>query len=236
MRLVLAFALALVACSQRTEDGSGSGPPDDVDPGSAAECARDSECAAAAQKCCDCPSFAVSTSDPAYRACEAVQCPTQTCSSNVAAVCRVGACTLACVPMQCPTSCALGYATAADGCLTCDCAAAPADACATDDDCAETRADCCGCQEGGTDTAVLASQVNGFDGALQCPADPACPGTNACIAGAVPRCIEGSCSLTAAAPPGGACGRADLPACPAGQTCTVNTDPAADMFGVGLCE
>lgn len=209
-------------------------------PGGALEaCAVDADCALAASSCCGCPEFAVSLADPAYQACAGVPCPDAggACPANVRAACAAGACVVACEPLACPASCEAGFAVDATGCLTCACAgAADLGGCTTDADCVQTRADCCGCAQGGADTAVLAGERAAFDAALACPAAPACPAVDVCDPAAAPRCLQGACSLApAASPPPGACGRADLPACPAGQVCVVNLSPAASQDGIGVC-
>jgi hypothetical protein len=202
-----------------------------------AQCLIDQDCAAVGAKCCDCPTYAVPTTDPADVACNDVVCnPAPTCPGNVHAACDTGRCVLACTSMVCPASCPQGYALDADGCLTCACAPLPAaPQCGSDPDCVETRADCCGCALGGSDTAVPASQQATFDLGLNCPSSPACPDVNTCEPGYGARCIEGGCVLTTATP-SGACGRDDLAACPSGQVCTINVNHAASMQGLGVCQ
>lgn len=218
--------------------GSGSGTGGAGEP--APECAVDSDCAPRGAQCCDCPTFAVPISDPGLASCASVMCPTQTCPDDVAAACRAGHCVLACKPVACSTSCAGGFATDADGCLTCACATAPGTGgggptgCSQDSDCVRTRADCCGCLHGGSDTAVAAADQASFDASLMCSASPQCPSTDTCAPDLQPRCVAGACQLAPALPPG-ACGRPDLPACPTGQTCTLNASDAATAQGVGVC-
>jgi hypothetical protein len=234
------FALVLLSACQLApsgadtlHNGSGSGS------GSAApgECAIDTDCALAATTCCACPTFAVSVTDPAHAACADMQCPPSSCTNNVRATCELGACTIACVALACPAqSCASGFAVDATGCLSCACDAGATE-CTIDSDCARVPADCCGCTRGGRDTAVPNSLVAQHDAALGCPAQPQCPGVDTCAPDLAPRCVRGSCELvsgTGALPPN-ACGRADLPACPTGMVCTVNSDAVATMQGVGVC-
>jgi hypothetical protein len=156
------------------------------------------------------------------------------------AACKAGYCTLVCSPVDCdPTiSCDAGFATDANGCLTCECAGATdvGGECTTDTECARVRADCCGCENGGSDTAVRASDANTFDNSLNCPANPTCPGGNACAADLAARCVQGTCSLVAGPLPAGACGRADLPACASSERCYVNASDQATMHGVGVCQ
>jgi hypothetical protein len=111
-----------------------------------------------------------------------------------------------------------------------------ANGCTVDSDCVQTRADCCGCARGGQDTAVLATGLTAFDGSLNCEMDPVCPGVDTCEPMAAPRCVQGRCELLATDMlPAQACGRPDLPACPSGTVCTVNSDASANEQGVGVC-
>lgn len=239
--LILSCLFVLAACpssldraATASEDDGNDGAGNGAIPQS---CFQDTDCATAAATCCECPAFAVSTSDPAHRACTGVTCPGQNqCPDNVRAACDQGQCVLACVEMVCPTSCAAGYTIDPTGCLSCECAAPELNGCEMDADCVQTRADCCGCDQGGEDTAVLASEQPSYDAALGCMASPACPAINVCQPGAAPRCIQGRCELsTSDGLPPNACGRADLPPCPSGQACTVNTSDQANMQGVGVC-
>lgn len=253
MRLVVLLSLmcAAVGCSQQSldgappgVDGSGSGVGGGGG-GAAPECVTASDCAARGANCCDCPTFAVLATDPGLAACGDVSCPMMDCPNDVAAACQAGQCVLACKPVTCTTSCASGFVADSNGCLTCACATAPGggsgngsgsgSTCTADTDCVRTRADCCGCAHGGSDTAVLASDQASFDASLMCSANPQCPSTDTCSPDLQPRCVAGTCQLAAALPPN-ACGRPDLPACPMGQTCTLNASDAATAQGVGVCQ
>jgi hypothetical protein len=101
------------------------------------------------------------------------------------------------------------------------------------------QADCCGCERGGSDTAVPASQLPGHLAGLMCTGDEACPGVSTCTAGATPRCQVGRCVLAAPTTdpgaPAGACGRPELPPCPPGEVCVINESDAAGDLGVGVC-
>jgi hypothetical protein len=236
MRL-LAFALALAACqtvaptAQDMTGGGGGGSGSGDGGGLPSECQRDADCALAAAKCCDCPTFAVPLADPAHAACETVSCPVSTCPANAKAVCESGSCTLACAPLACAQACPDGYAIDPTGCLECACATPPAEpACRVDGDCVRTRADCCGCTRGGEDTAVPASDQAAFDGSLGCSADPACPGGDTCAIGTEARCIEGACELAMPTPANACTGT-----CPAGQQCVINADASATTQGLGVC-
>ncbi|MDB4955204.1 MAG: Antistasin family protein [Myxococcales bacterium] len=208
--------------------GSGSGSPNH-------ECTVNSDCVAAGVKCCDCPTFAVPRTDPSHNACNGISCPVSQCSQNVRAECQTGSCVLACAPMVCSASCADGFATDANGCLSCACAAPPMRECVADSDCARVRADCCGCANGGKDTAVPQGQATAHDDALMCPINPSCPSVDTCAPDLAPTCVQGSCQLIAGGLPANACGRSDLPACAAGDVCTVNANAAATVQGLGVC-
>jgi hypothetical protein len=201
-------------------------------------CERDDDCVPTGVTCCACPTFATNVGDPKTRVCDDVECPPNMCPDNVEARCNlaVRTCELVCKPLACEITCERGYATDPSGCLSCACAPAPssADGCQRDDECIQTRADCCGCESGGDDTAVPATDQDRFDGALGCETTPQCPGVNTCDASKQPRCVQGRCDLLAELP-AGACGRPDLPACGAGQVCTVNTNDQANLYGLGVC-
>jgi hypothetical protein len=244
MRALLLFSVLLLAgCpgSLQTDTlgnggGSGSGSGAGSSP---SECNVNSDCIAAGAKCCDCPTHAVPKMDPAQKACTSVNCQPMSCGSPMQAVCSVGKCELECAPVQCDmaVSCADGFATDGNGCLTCACAPPPASReCSGDQDCARVRNDCCGCANGGKDTSIPVGQVASHDAALNCSANPSCPGVDTCPPDLAPRCVEGSCALVSGLLPQNACGRADLPACTSGQRCTVNANDQATMYGVGVCQ
>ncbi len=237
----LLFVLCLAACPASREDAlAGADFTDGGGTGNTPQfCNFHSDCALAAATCCSCPSFAVNVNDPSHRACTGVQCPPgmESCPANVEAVCgSQGTCELACSELVCPASCSAGFAIDdTTGCLSCACAI-PANRCSADAQCVETRADCCGCHFGGEDTAVLAGERGAFDASLGCPSSPTCPALDTCEPGAAPHCIQGDCKLVVAGQlPANACGRDDLPACPSGQVCTINNNPAASVLGVGSC-
>jgi hypothetical protein len=241
MRFVLVALLALLAgCpgDLTRNAGENDGADDQAGTGGGAaprECFAASDCVPAGPKCCDCPTHAVPATDPAFHACENVDCPTPQCGSPMEAACTKGTCELVCSPVACEATCADGYATDGNGCLTCACATPTAKACSADSDCARVRDDCCGCTLGGSDTAVPVGQVAAHEAMLMCPQEPACPGVDVCASELAARCIAGACALVAGALPDGACGRTDLPACPQGQACVVNANDQATMHGVGVC-
>ncbi len=241
LALAVACGVSVLACGPTASPNVSLGGDGSADPfGETApgQCATDGDCRPAASTCCECPTFAVTTGDPIATACTGVTCPVMpTCAATVAAICEQGRCTLACEPMACAATYDGGYALDGSGCLTCAPAAPVADAtaCASDGECVETRADCCGCAAGGADTAVLAGTEAAFDASLACDPHAACPAISTCEADAAPRCVQGRCALLAGAAPANACGGANLPACSAGQVCTVNLDPDATDRGLGVC-
>jgi hypothetical protein len=238
MRSLLVFVLVMLAgCPAQLEADKAGGGDDDLGQGSApSECRVDADCEPAGLLCCDCPTYARPTTDPAAQACDGVMCPTSSCPDNVRAACDAGQCVLACQALACDMSCANGFAVDPNGCAECACAApaGPNGGCTSDGDCVRTRADCCGCAGGGADIAVLASEQASYDASLMCPANPSCSGMDSCAADLAPACVQGACDLVSPLPPN-ACGRGDLPACPAGTVCTLNADDAATQQGVGVC-
>jgi hypothetical protein len=241
--VALCGVAALTGCpiGKSAEDGFGGEPGGDDDNGMGSGapqsfCATDMECELAASSCCECPSFATNRSDPTNGACTGIACPNPpVCPANVRAACDLEKhqCAVACVEMTCATSCADGYAIdPATGCLSCACAMPALAGCSIDSDCIETREDCCGCARGGKDTAVLASARDAYDQMLFCPSNPQCPGTDTCDPASEPRCVEGSCVLTADGLPQNACAAPN--SCASGA-CIVNRDPAATTHGVGVC-
>jgi hypothetical protein len=235
--LLVAIVVALAGCPGAAADkalGNDDGPGGEA--GAPSECVSDSDCEPAGLKCCDCPTYARPVSDPAAQACGGVMCPMNSCPDNVRAACSAGQCVLACKALACDMTCASGFAIDANGCEECACATSPGPngGCTSDGDCVRTRADCCGCTGGGQDTAVLASERASFDASLMCPSNPSCTGVDSCPADLAPACVQGGCQLVSPLPPS-ACGRSDLPACPSGTTCTLNSDDAATQHGVGVC-
>jgi hypothetical protein len=241
MRAVLAILLA-AACTQSSADkltngtgmgsnGNGTGGAD-----APAQCATDNDCALAAARCCDCPTFAMMV-DPATNICAGVTCPMpgiNSCPTNIHAACVQTQCELACNVVQCDQQCPDGFAIDSNGCTTCSCAAVTSRSCTTGSDCSEVPADCCGCALGGSDTAVPSSQVASWETGLDCPPSPSCPGVSTCDTSETPACVQGACAL-APPLPANACGRPDLAACGSGMICALNADPQATAQGVGVC-
>ena len=101
---ILLVLLSAAGCPVASKEslGADNGGDDGVGGGAPRGCTRDDECALAAVTCCDCPAFAVSTTDPAVRACKDVQCPMpSSCPANVEAQCNAGQCELACTQLAC---------------------------------------------------------------------------------------------------------------------------------------
>jgi len=232
------LAAALAGCprssGQATPGDDAVAPPEDG-------CVVDADCIGAGASCCGCPEYAVSVVSDWAQACEDIQCPVPdpgTCSGAVPR-CDLGTCVLGCAPVACDQTCETGFAVDAAGCLSCECAAPIQAECAASTDCVEVPADCCGCATGGTDTAIPVELVAAHTAGLDCPANPVCPGVDVCTPGVAPRCTaSGTCVLDGGIDPGtpvGACGTPDLPPCPVGQTCTLNSDDGATTQGVGVC-
>jgi len=246
-RVVLLTLIFAAGCFQRSDEVGLAAPPGDddnlrgdagispTDPGSF-PCTEDTDCVLAGATCCECPSFAVPVGFGGFGECNGVMCPMMPSCPAVEARCISNTCTTTCAPLACDLTCADGFVTDAAGCLTCACAAPqpPDGGCQVDSDCVRVGADCCGCERGGTSTAVPASQVGAFQDMLGCPANPSCPGVNVCST-EEPRCLQGMCTLSSTTLPTDACGRPDLPACGPGETCVLNESPEASAGGVGAC-
>lgn len=238
MRVLLAAAVALATGCFGTSARDG-GDDSGVPPPELGYCDLDADCVGAGASCCGCPEYAVSALSEWAMACGEIDCPPPdgTCSS-LAPRCADHTCVLACPLVACDLSCAEGFALDASGCLTCACAQGPLlPTCTVDGECARVPADCCGCAMGGADTAIPAAEVAAYLAGLHCDADPVCPGVDVCEIGAVVQCVLGQCVLApvTATPPAGACGAPDLPPCPSGQTCVLNSDDGATQAGVGVC-
>jgi hypothetical protein len=243
MRLaLLPLVLSLAACIGELDrasagednglgDGSGSGAGGAIP----LQCFDANDCVPAGPKCCDCPTHAVPIDDPAYMACQYVECPTPSCGSEMEAACIAGKCEFVCSPVKVTMSCVDGFASDSNGCLVDACAMPATRECAADGECARVRADCCGCMMGGMDTSVPASEVGAHEAALNCPTNPSCPMVDTCAPELSARCVAGACTLVSGALPSNACGRPDLPACPTGERCMVNANDPATMQGVGVC-
>ena len=238
MRVWAALVVALLGCTGSPTQRTISDPPDGPGAGEP-ECRVDRDCVAAGSKCCDCPTFSVPRLDAIHQACVDVICPDAMCPDSAQAVCDTGRCVLACVAMVCPETCANGFATDDNGCLTCSCAAPIVDGCGDVTDCVRVRADCCGCAHGGHDTAVLRRDAAAYEASLRCGAMPQCPAvTGSCDEDTSLECLQGRCALTTVGTlPPHACGRPDLAPCPPGQVCVINgADKPTTEQGVGLCQ
>ncbi len=231
---VIALALAAGGClTQLAADGAADG-------NEASACVVDADCSLAGPSCCACPTYALPMGAEFASACDGVVCPMPTGCTPLVARCDEGACVAECAPATCDLVCPGGFVADASGCLSCACAPPPAAAeCALDTDCVRVAADCCGCDRGGADTAVPTVRLADFQAGLMCAGDEACPGVSTCT-GDEARCQLGRCALVAPTgqpgPLAGACGRPELPPCPAGQVCQINQDDDANPLGVGVCQ
>lgn len=232
-----AVALAIGGGGCLTAADSGAEVPTDA----SAVCAEDLDCVLAGPSCCACPTYALPGASGFADACMGVDCPLPSGCAPLVARCDDGTCMAECAPATCDLSCPTGFAIDATGCLACACAGAtPEVECMADTDCARAPADCCGCDRGGHDTAVPVSRLGDHLAELMCFGGESCPGVSTCASGAEPRCVVGRCTLiTPATEPGGppadACGRPDLPPCPAGQVCVINASDQANPLGLGVC-
>jgi len=229
--------------------GGGGAPTGDPDDGAGfgEQCITASDCVLAASTCCECPSFAAPVGEGYDAGCDAVDCeaPSGLCPA-VEATCDAGSCVMICSPIIADKTCTFGFARDEAGCLTNDCATPASEVaqCELDTDCVEIPADCCGCALGGKDQAASAAEANAILDGLACPTNPACPGVDTCDPSQVPRCITGSCVLSAdivdpQPNPSAAqlCGTPQLEVCPSGTLCVLNEESAknASDLGVGSC-
>lgn len=238
MRLV-ALCLLVGACGWPASDVQ-SANDDDGNYGPA-ECAAASDCVLASTTCCGCAEFAMP--DEGWSSgCEDIECPEpEGACPAVTAACIDGSCALACAPLECDLSCDGGFVRDSAGCLACECAGGdgPVAECSVDTDCVQVPADCCGCADGGADTAVPASEAESMMDSLMCPTDPACPDVDVCDPSLTARCLGGTCTLTGMAGTDavpGECGTPELPPCPDGTVCVLNADDEASSQGVGTCQ
>lgn len=255
-RLVVGFALAwlMVAAAGCSSPAVDAGGDDDQQTPPTDDCELDTDCVAVAASCCECPTFALPADDTRSDACNDVECQDPVSCAATEVACLAHVCELRCTAVACGVVCDGGFKTDARGCLECECSTdrPPDGGCAVDADCVRVPADCCGCELGGQDTALPASEAAAYlDGLeLSCGEDAACPGVDACDPSQVPRCLGGACTLGAAiggpgVPDAGTgpmsgdvrCGTSDLPPCPDGYVCVLN-DPESDdasEAGVGVC-
>jgi hypothetical protein len=236
--VLTALLLALGACWSAQEDVA-AGDDGGQEPQDYGECETAADCVLAASTCCACADF--SMPDMGWQdGCADIECPMPADCPAIAAACVDGACTTTCAPVACDLSCSDGFASDAAGCLVCACAGGevPPSTCLEDADCVQIPADCCGCAQGGADTAAPADTAEAIVEAMMCSNDPACPQVDVCDPGAAPRCVSGTCALVPASSDGldVGCGRPDLPMCPEGTVCVLNADSDAQSQGVGTCQ
>ncbi len=234
------------SASELADGDDDFGPPN--------ECVIAADCVPVGAGCCECPTFALSVTDGRDQSCADVDCTDPDYGAacpRTEAVCEAGVCALRCEPVECDLPCVGAFEADTFGCLTCSCGGPPADVmCEVDAECVRAPADCCGCENGGADTAVPAAELEAFESDLDCDPSPVCPGVNTCDPEFVPRCLGGVCAL--GAPPDAGlipdaglddsptdppyCGGSYGP-CPPDQVCVLN-DPEADeasSMGVGVC-
>jgi hypothetical protein len=238
MRSLMPLLLILLGgCPQAHTDASNLG--DDggpMEPGTKSSCVDDEDCELAGRTCCECPTFSLGAGDPKVDACDSVMCPPpQSTCSMIRAVCVKNQCAVACEPVAVTKTCVDGFAADAAGCLIDECAVVNAPACGGDGDCVETRADCCGCERGGSNTAVPVGVRASYDQELGCTGGESCPNVDTCVVDESPQCAQGTCKMIAGEVPADACGRPDLAPCANGAVCTVNANDPADKHGVGVC-
>jgi hypothetical protein len=245
LALSLALSLAAAACGQADQaDAAGGGDSNGGAGGAPAECQVPGDCVPAASTCCECPSFAVPAAGGFGDGCADVGCPPAGDCPLVEATCESGQCQLICQAVATEQLCDAGFERDAFGCLLDACAVGPAPGdreCTVDGDCLEVPSDCCGCAQGGDDTAVPVDRADEFQSGLACNGNESCPGLDVCDAGLVARCLGGLCALApppdGGGPASGFCGTPDYPACPDGTTCVLNDPSAPDAaaLGVGAC-
>lgn len=226
-------------------DDSGGGGAESPE---AAECVVPTDCVPAGSTCCECPAFAVPASSGYEEGCSEVACdPAPSGCALTEPTCTQGRCELVCSPVVTDMVCETGFSRDDFGCLFDACAGADGSGaeCERDQDCVQVPADCCGCANGGSDTAVPAGTEDEYDDGLACPPDPSCPGVDVCDPESEPRCIAGACRLAVPpSDPGGdaepsvLCGTTDSPPCPDGQVCVLNHPDAPDatQVGAGSCQ
>ena len=254
--IILAAPVLTATAGCPTNSAAELADNDDDDSLGANECELAVDCAPAGASCCECPTFALPVSSGWDQSCTDVSCTDPDYGAScprTRATCEAGQCALRCTPVECTEVC---DAFGADefGCLTCDCGPEPPPTditCELDADCVRAPADCCGCENGGADTAVAVADREAFEADLDCDPSPMCPGLNTCDPELVPRCLGGACAL-AAAPDSGLvpdAGPDDSPTdpeycgggygpCPPERVCVLN-DPDADeasSMGVGVCK
>ncbi len=234
---IMALAALWAGCVFAASEQGADVADDDGGARGDGDCFEDTDCVLAGPSCCDCPTYAVDDRSGWADACEQVSCPMQDDCPALEARCDLGTCVAVCAPMTCDLSCSAGFVVDAAGCTVCACSKGGAAAvCQVDTDCVRTPADCCGCDRGGSDTAVPAGMLDGFVDDLGCTGNESCPGVSTCTPGEEARCVGGQCVLAgdpSVPPPGEECGRPELPPCPSGQACVINTKDAE--AGTGRC-
>lgn len=196
-------------------------------------CALDSDCALAASSCCRCPTFATLTG---AGDCDSVECAPADCAP-AEAFCDRGQCRLRCAEVVATQDCASGFEVDEAGCTIDRCAAETSTSeCAIDDDCVRAPADCCGCEQGGRDTAVPAGALDAHLEGLDCADGSLCPQIDACEPDSEVRCLGGICRLVSGSGldvPTSVCGAPEAGGCATDEICVLNAPEAPP--GAGIC-
>ncbi len=211
----------------------------DDDPRSEAPeiCVSNSDCVLVASNCCDCPTFAAPESFGA--SCDEVECPGDNVCAPADAICDSGQCELRCSVVATTQLCDRGFVVDEAGCTRDECVGTDeATECTVAEDCVVVPADCCGCEQGGNDTAVPLGAEEEHIGGLMCD-DPVCPGFSTCEGGSA-GCLGGTCRYfpdAGIAPTAAFCGTLETGSCPADQRCVLNgTDFGTGIPGIGVCQ
>lgn len=256
LRSALWITLAALAAGCPTNSASELADGDDDDSLGINECEIAADCVPAGATCCECPTFALAAASGWEQSCGDVDCADPDYAAECPQTetsCEAGECALRCEPVECALECD-SFDVDSFGCLTCSCGpeGPPVDVeCEVDDECVRAPADCCGCENGGVDTAVPANALAAFEADLDCDPSPMCPGVDTCDRELTAQCLGGVCAL--ALPPSSGlvpdAGPDDSPTdpvfcggtygpCPTDQVCVLN-DPDADeasSMGVGVCK
>ncbi|MBL4633154.1 MAG: hypothetical protein JKY56_04735 [Kofleriaceae bacterium] len=241
----------LSANSERANDDDPNDSPEPGDGGGGggggapvqANCELPSACVLAASTCCECPSFAVPSSDGFVDSCEDVDCEASEICPAVVASCDGNQCQVACAAVATEAQCEFGFVRDSAGCLLDECVSGfSLIACEQASDCQQIPSDCCGCARGGRDQAVLASDAAAVAKGLACTGQESCPEIDVCDSTESPQCVAGACVLTTSdttdIPPSVTlCGTLALGPCSDGFTCLLNyaAEETASALGVGVC-
>ena len=210
--------------------------------GASLQCDLAESCEAAASTCCECPTFAVPVGSGFDQGCSEVECGPMGDCPLVEPACVSGVCELVCAIVEVTRSCDSGFAVDTFGCLVDECSSAPpagTTACELDDECVQVAGDCCGCERGGSDTAVHADDAAAHRESLECLDNARCPEVDVCSPSVEPRCVSGLCRLVSSGsdPDDGeapTCGASADPPCAAGTACVLNHPDGLHATEAGL--